>query len=142
MLSPLIFKKMERLDYYDVRPTGMDAYMSNYGRHISKPMYLWAVSQMRDKNGNKAKPMTKDEAKKMLDTYGISIENDKAYDVPYVVMMAKMDYYGSSLVDEAHLAMFAKDYLDDPDGSPSRAFDELYIKTVALGIPIDWEDVI
>ena len=133
---------MDRLDYYDIRPAGMDAYLSNYGRHISKPMYHWAVSMMSDRNGNKAKPMEKEEAKKMLDAFGISIKNDKAYDVPYVFMMAKMDYLGSSIADDMHLARFVKDYLDDPDGSKTRAFDELYIKTVALGIPIDWEDVI
>jgi len=133
---------MDRLDYYDIRPAGMDAYMSNYGRHISKPMYFWAVSQMRDRNGNTPKAMTKDEARKMLETFGVKVQNDKAYDVPYVLMMAKMDYYGSSIIDDPHLAKFVKDYLDDPDGSPSRAFDELYVKTIALGIPIDWEDVL
>lgn len=133
---------MDRLDYYDIRPSGMDEYLSNYGRHISKQMYLWAVSMMRDKNGNKAKPMEKDEVRQMLEKHGVSVKNNRAYDVPYVFMMAKMDYYGSSIIDDAHLALFVKDYLDDIDGSSSRAFDELYIKTVALGIPIDWEDVI
>lgn len=133
---------MDRLDYYDIRPAGMDAYMSNYGRHISKPMYRWAVSMMRDRNGVKAKPMEKDDAKKMLESNGVIVENDRAYDVPYVMMMAKMDYYGSSIPDEAHLAKFVKDYLDDKDGSETRAFDELYVKMVALGVPIDWEDMI
>jgi len=133
---------MERLDYYDIRPAGMDAYMSNYGRHISKPMYDWAVSLMRDRDGKKAKPMSKEDAKKMLEAYGVSIENDKAYDIPYTLMMAKMDYYGSSISDDIHLALFVKDYLDDRDGSSTRAFDEFYVKTVALGIPIDWEDMI
>lgn len=133
---------MDRLDYYDIRPAGMDAYLSNYGRHISKPMYLWAVSMMRDRNGKKAKPVEKDEVRKTLESYGAVVKNDRAYDVPYVYMMAKMDYFGSSIPDESHLAMFVQDYLDDPDGSDTRAFDELYVKTIALGIPIDWEDVI
>lgn len=133
---------MDRLDYYDIRPAGMDAYLSNYGRHISKQMYLWAVSMMRDRNGKKAKPVEKDEVRKTLESYGAVVKNDRAYDVPYVYMMAKMDYFGSSIPDESHLAMFVQDYLDDPDGSDTRAFDELYVKTIALGIPIDWEDVI
>lgn len=133
---------MDRLDYYDIRPAGMDAYLSNYGRHISKPMYMWAVSQMRDRNGKRATPVEKEELMKMLNEYGVVVKNDRSYDVPYVFMMAKMDYYGSSIADEKHLAMFVQDYLDDPDGSSSRAFDELYVKTIALGIPIDWEDVI
>lgn len=133
---------MDRLDYYDIRPSGMDEYLSNYGRHISKQMYLWAVSMMRDRNGNRAKPMEKDEVRQVLEKHGVSVKNNKSYDVPYVFMMAKMDYYGSSIIDDAHLALFVQDYLDDIDGASSRAFDELYIKTVALGIPIDWEDVI
>ena len=133
---------MDRLDYYEIRPAGMDAYLSNYGRHISKPMYLWAVSMMRDRNGKRAKPVEKDELKKLLEEYGAVVENDRAYDVPYVYMMARMDYYGSSITDDAHLALFVQDYLDDPDGSETRAFDEFYTKTIALGIPIDWEDMI
>ena len=133
---------MERLDYYEMRPSGMDAYLSNYGRHISKQMYLWAVSQMRDRNGGKMKPIEKEDVKNMLASYNMEIENNKAYDVPYVMSMAKADYYGSSIEDERHLVKFVKDYLDDKDGSETRAFDELYVKTIAMGIPIDWEDVI
>lgn len=131
-----------RLDYYDILPAGMEAYLSNYGHHISKPMYKWAVSQMRDRNGKKAQPMDKEEVMGILRANNVEVERDYAYDVPYVYMMAKMDYYGSSIMDENHLAKYVHDYLDDIDGSDSRAFDELYVKTVALGIPIDWQDLI
>lgn len=131
-----------RLDYYDILPAGMEAYLSNYGHHISKPMYKWAVSQMRDRNGKKAQPMDKEEVMGILRANSVEVERDYAYDVPYVYMMAKMDYYGSSIMDENHLAKYVHDYLDDIDGSDSRAFDELYVKTVALGIPIDWQDLI
>jgi hypothetical protein len=131
-----------RLDYYDILPAGMEAYLSNYGHHISKPMYKWAVSQMRDRNGKKAQPMDKEEVMGILRANSVEVERDYAYDVPYVYMMAKMDYYGSSIMDENHLAKYVHDYLDDIDGSDSRAFDELYVKTIALGIPIDWQDLI
>lgn len=120
----------------------MEAYLSNYGHHISKPMYKWAVSQMRDRNGKKAQPMDKEEVMGILRANSVEVERDYAYDVPYVYMMAKMDYYGSSIMDENHLAKYVHDYLDDIDGSDSRAFDELYVKTIALGIPIDWQDLI
>lgn len=131
-----------RLDYYDILPAGMEAYLSNYGHHISKPMYKWAVSQMRDRNGKKAQPMDKEEVMGILRANSVEVERDYAYDAPYVYMMAKMDYYGSSIMDENHLAKYVHDYLDDIDGSDSRAFDELYVKTIALGIPIDWQDLI
>lgn len=133
---------MTRLDYYDIRPAGMDAYMSDYGRHFSKAMYTWAASMMRDRNGNRMKTVEMEEARRLLDVYKVNVKNDKGYDVPYVLMMARADYYESSITDEPHLVKFIKDYLDDPDGSDTRAFDEFLVKTVALGIPIIWEDMI
>ncbi len=44
---------MDRLDYYDITPKGMDAYMASHGRHFSKPMLEWAVGMMRDRKGGK-----------------------------------------------------------------------------------------
>ena len=123
---------MDRLDYYDIIPAGMDAYMSSHGRHFSRPMLEWAVRKMRDRNGNE-----------LLKANSVTIENDKGYyDQLYVWCMGRADYLGSSIPDEAHLLHFVKDYLDDIDGSETRAFDEFYIKTVALGIDIPWEDMI
>ena len=133
---------MDRLDYYDIKPAGMCAYLSHHGYHFSKLMYEWAVSMMRDASGNKLKAVDRDKVEETLRAHGVIIDNDYGYDAAYVWMMGTADYLGSSIVDEPHLALFVKDYLDDRDGSPSRAFDEFYAKTVALGIPIVWEDVI
>ena len=133
---------MDRLDYYEILPSGMEAYMSHYGRHISKPMYKWAVSMMRDRNDVRTTPMEKEEVLRILKANNVNVERNYAYDVPYVFMMGKMDYFGSSINDEAHLSKFVKDYLDDVDGSATRAFDELWIKLESLGIPIDWEDML
>ena len=44
---------MERLDYYDITPKGMEPYLSAHGHHFSKPMLEWAVGMMRDRNGKK-----------------------------------------------------------------------------------------
>lgn len=133
---------MTRLDYYDIHPAGMDAYLSNYGYHVSKPMYLWAVSMMRDRNGKKAEPAEKEAVLSFLKSHGVEIEHNMAYDVPMAYMIGKTKFYGSSVADDAHLAKFVKDYLDDKDGSDTRAFDEFIVKTMALGIPIDWQDMI
>ena len=97
---------------------------------------------MKDRNGNKPAPVDKATCDDVLRANGVTLKHDKGYDAPYVWMMALADYMGSSISDEQHLALFVKDYLDDPDGSPCRAFDEFYAKTIALGIPIVWEDVI
>ncbi len=134
---------MERLDYYDITPMGMDAYMASHGRHFSKPLLEWAVSMMRDRKGNKVQAPEKKVLDDKLNAYGITIErNSGYYDPLYVWCMAKSDYYGSSISDEAHLVQFVKDYIDDKDGNPTRAFDEFYINCIAKGIDIPWADVI
>ena len=117
--------------------------MASHGRHFSKPMLEWAVSMMRDRKGNK---MQKPDAKKVEETlkaYGVELERNKGYyDATYVYNMAKSDYMGSSITDEAHLALYVKDYIDDPDGNPTRAFDEFYVNCIAKGVDIPWEDLI
>lgn len=132
----------ERLDDYDMMPRGMREYLSYHGRHFSKPLYEWAVGMMSGRNGEKIKAVGKDIFDEKMKTNNVTLKNDLGYDGPYVWCMATADYMGSSITDEPHLAKFVKDYLDDPDGSPTRAFDEFYAKTMALGIPILWEEIV
>ena len=134
---------MNRLDYYDITPKGMDAYMASHGRHFSKPMLEWAVGMMRDRNGKKVALPEKKQLDGILAANGITIERDEGYyDALYVWCMAKADYFGSSLSDDMHMARFVKDYIDDPDGNETRAFDEFYINCVAKGVDFPWEDMI
>lgn len=132
----------ERLDDYEMMPRGMREYLANYGRHISKPLYEMAVSMMEKKDGSRVKPVEKETVLGKLKANGVTVKNDKAYDLPYIWAMGEADYLGSSIPDEAHLAKFVKDYADDVDGSKTRAFDELYAKTMALDIPLIWEEII
>ena len=134
---------MDRLDYYDITPKGMDAYLSSHGRHFSKPMLEWAVSMMEDRNGEKVKVPDVKQVKEKLKAYGLELKNDKGfYDCAYVYAMALADYWGSSLQDEPHLLKYVKDYIDDPDGNKTRAFDEFYINCIAKGIDFPWEELI
>ena len=134
---------MDRLDYYDITPKGMDAYMASHGRHFSKPMLEWAVGMMKDRKGNSVPLPDKKQLDNILAYFNVKIERTKGfYDPLYVWCMAKADYFGSSIVDDMHMARYVKDYIDDPDGSPTRAFDEFYINTVAKGVDIPWEDMI
>ena len=78
-----------------------------------------------------------------MSSYGQKINRtDGYYDGIYVWCMATSDYMNSSILDEQHLALFVKDYIDDIDGNPTRAFDEFYINCVAKGVDIPWEDMI
>lgn len=131
----------ERIDSYEIIPRGMREYLSYYGRHFSKPLYEFAVNMMESRDGGKVKAIEKDIVTERLKANGVTLKNDKGYDAPYVWAMATADYMGSSITDEAHLAKFVMDYIDDRDGSSTRAFDEFYAKTLAMDIPIVWEDL-
>ena len=133
---------MTRLDYYDILPAGMDAYLSNYGWHFSKPMCEWAVSKMRDRNGDPVKMKTKEEVDAILKRNNIEIENDYGYDKVFVMHMGLADYFANSIVDEAHLARYVQDVLDDKDGYEGVALTRFLADCNAKGLPIIWQDVI
>lgn len=134
---------MDRLDYYEVLPSGMEEYLASHGRHFSRPMLEWAVSLMKDRNGSKGSVVEKKDFDNIMKAYGLELNRkDGFYDGPYVWAMAKSDYMGSSITDERHLALFVKDYIDDVDGNKTRPFDEFYINCIAKGIDIPWQDII
>ena len=133
---------MTRLDYYDILPAGMEAYLSNYGHHFSKRMCEWAVGMMRDMGGSKVKMKTKEQVDSILKSSSIEIENDYGYDSVFVYHMCVSDYLGSSVVDERHAAQYVKDTLDDRDGYEGIAFDRFVADCNGKGVPIIWEDVI
>jgi len=133
---------MERRDSRSKYPTAMEEYLEDYGFHLNKKLFEFAVEMMEDRNGEKISPWDKQRTEEALKSYGIKLKNNKGHDAAYVMNMVMADYLGSSIPDERHAAMYVKDYLDDEDGSPTRAFDEFYIKTVALGIPIFWEEML
>lgn len=121
--------------------TSFEEYTDQFGCHFNKKLYEWAVSMMRDRNGNKISPKTKEQVTEFLRTYGITLKRDKGYDAAYVHAMAMADYYGSSITDDGHLALFVKDFLDDPDGTDSKAFDHFVVDCRAKGEPIFWDEM-
>lgn len=130
------------MDYYDLLPSGMEAYLSLYGWHFSKRLCEWAVSKMKDRNGNKIKMKTKEEVDAILKANSIELENDPGYDSVFVMHMGLSDYLGSSITDEMHLARYVKDVLDDKDGYEGIALTRFLADCSAKGVPIIWEDVI
>lgn len=123
----------------------MREYLATYGWHFSKKMCEWAVGNMKvEKNGKpeKLEAMKRDDVEEMLKKLGIKLEKDKGYDAVYVANMAKADYFKSSIPDEAHLAMFVKDYIDDPDGYEGLPFTRFYADCIGSGTPIMWEDML
>lgn len=134
---------MERFDYYDIMPKGMDAYLASHGHHFSKPMLEWAVGMMKDREGNKVQIIEKKQLDDLLNAYGVRLKRmDSYYDGIYVYLMAKSDYLGSSIADEIRLAKFVADFIDDIDGNPTKAFDHFVIDCSAKGVDIPWADLI
>ena len=126
------------LDIYDDRPVSMKRYLKYYGQHFNKKLCDFAVSKM---NHGK-QPINKEKVDEVLKNYNIKLENNELYDYIYVYNMGNNDFMGSSILDERHLAMYAKDVIDDEDGYDGIVFNRWYADTVTLGIPIDWEEML
>ncbi len=137
---------MARLDSRDKYPSGMEDYLAFNGWHFNKKMCEWAVSKMYKINVAKRKeyisPYTKETVENLLKANNVKLDNEVGYDAVYVANMAKADFYGSSISDDAHLAKFIKDYLDDPDGYEGIVFTRFYADCIGSGTPIMWEDML
>lgn len=133
---------MARLDYYDIRPAGLDAYLSYYGYHFSPAMARWAVEHMVPRNGGRMKMMGKEAVEKLLADRDIDFRAAKGHDLVYLANMVVADRWGSSVKDEDQLALAIKDEMDDPDGYDGMAFSRFLADCNAKGVPIVWEDMI
>lgn len=131
---------MNRLDFYDIRPAGLDAYLSYYGYHFSPAMARWAVSMMEFRK--RTDKMGKEDAEKLLADREIDFRKAKAHDLVYIANNVLADRWGSSVKDEDQLALAIKDEMDDPDGYEGMAFTRFLADCNAKGIPIVWEDMI
>ena len=131
-----------RLDDREEFPTGLEKYLSMYGWHFSKKLCNFAVSNMRKDSGEKITPITKEALDLLLAKNGIELDNKFGYDYVFVANMCKADYLGSSVPDEAHLAKFVKDFVDDYDGYNELHFTRFYADLIGKGIPIIWEDML
>lgn len=120
----------------------MEDYLEEYGYHFNKKLFEYAVSMMKDRNGQQLKPWDKDRVSEFLRNHGVTVRNNMGHDAAYVLNMALADYYGSSIMDETHLALFVKDFCNDVDGAPTKAFDHFYIDCVAKGVPIFWDEML
>ena len=122
--------------------TAFEEYVEQYGMHFNKKLYEWAVSMMKDRKGSSITPMTKEQVKEWLESFGVSIKNDRGHDAAYVLAMAKADYLGASINDDTHLALFVKDFLDDFDGTRTKAFDHFVVDCRSKGDYIYWDEML
>lgn len=132
-----------RLDTRSRFPSGMETYLEFNGWHFNKKMCEWATSHMYKINGDKKQkiiPYTYEQVQKMITDSKLEIEI--TYDVVYLANYVKSDFLNSSITDEAHLVLFIKDYLEDPDSYEDKTFTRFYADCIGKGISIPWEDLI
>lgn len=92
-----------------------------------------------DAAGNRepVKTLSKKDVDDILSRHGVTLNNKIGYDYVFAANMCKSDYLGSSISDETHLALFVKDYVDDPDGYEELPFTRFYGDCIGTGTPIN-----
>lgn len=86
--------------------------------------------------------MDKEKVESILTKQGVTLENNVGYDHVYVANMVKADFYKSSIEDEAHMALFVKDMVDDTDQKDGFIFNRFYADCNHNGIGIPWDDIL
>lgn len=125
----------------------MRAYLRNNGWHFNKKACDYATKLMRKKSPATGKPeqieaWTKDEVEKLLQREGVTLDNNTGHDFVFVANMAKADYFGSSIEDEKHIALYVKDNIDDIDAGDGTIMRRWYASMVAAGIPVEWDEIL
>ena len=121
--------------------TAFEEYVDQYGCHFSKKLYEFALSMMTDRNGNMVPPMTKEQVSEWLRVNGVSLKNDKGHDAAYVRAMLFSDCWGSSYTTDKQLALGVMDFLDDKDGTKTKAFDHFVVDCRSKREPIFWDEM-
>lgn len=122
--------------------TAFEEYVDQYGCHFNSKLYEFAVSMMTGRDGNGVQPMPKDEVSSWLASHGVHLKNDRGHDAAYVRAMLYADCWGSSYTKESQLALGVMDFLDDPDGSPTKAFDHFVVDCRTKKEPIFWDEML
>lgn len=127
------------LDMYDDLPKAMRKYLTHNGWHFNKSLCDFAVSLMK-KNGKRLDPISKETVDTLLSQHKIQLDNNVGYDYVFVANMCKADYYGSSITDDRHVALYIKDTIDDEDAADGTTMRRWYATMVANGVMVDWDD--
>lgn len=118
---------------YDVKPEEFINYLRYYGPHFNKKLCEFACSNLPKKD------YTKEKVDALLQQHNITLKNAKLHDAVYVANWCKSIFYGSSITDEKHLALFIKDIFEKES---DLVFNRWYADTAKQGIPVEWEDMV
>lgn len=127
-------------------PVELEAYLHHNGMHFNRKLCDWAVGHMRktDANGKRKRidAWEKDRVDKLLESNNVELERNAGYDAVYVCNMCVADHYKGSVTDEAHLALFVKEMVDDADQQDGFIFNRFVADCDCKGVPIPWDEVL
>lgn len=118
---------------YDIKPKGFLNYLRYFGPHFNNKLCEFACANLDKRD------YTKEKLDQLLQAYNIQIKNSKLLDYVYLANWCKSVLFGSSIIDEKHLALFVKDIFDKEG---DLVFNRWYANMAKLGIPIEWEDML
>lgn len=128
------------MQYYISR--GEAQYMDANRGHFSKSMALWAIANMRRRNGagdmERINPIPFDEAMNALESNGVHVDDACVYDAWYLYNMCLADY-SQSLPTQKEITAYIDETINDPDCKPEAVLACFRAKMDVMGIPIHWE---
>lgn len=135
------------LQDYDMISPDMRKYLRNNGRHFSRKACDFAISQMRKRNNatgriERVEPVEKSRVDEVLKNNNIMLENAIGYDYVYLYNMCCADFMGSSIEDEAHVAKYVKDCINDDDACECMIFNRWLADMDSRGVAIDWIELL
>lgn len=119
----------------------MEEYLEEYGRTFNKRLFEFAVTLLLKRNGKPLDAIDKETVTQFIKTEGTAIKMDGSHDVPYVFNLM-LSEQGTGTQDMGKAAADTKEYIDNQYGWRTRAFDEFVVKTMALGVPIYWDEML
>lgn len=118
---------------YDIKPKEFVNYLRYYGEHFNKKLCDFACKDLLKKD------YTKEKLDTLLKLHNITLKDSKLYDYVYLANWCKSVLYGSSIIDEKHLALFLKDIFEKEG---DLIFNKWYADCAKKGIPVEWEEMI
>lgn len=119
-------------------PASAKEYFREYGCKFNKKLAEYAVSKMKNENGQNGatKHISYESVMQELNKFGVKVDEDDKANAFYLFNKFYSDLYPNTLKDEKQISSAVKDTFNDKDGHEGDVFVEWYSKTLLRHIPI------
>lgn len=120
-----------------------DWYIEIHGRHFNETLCGWASGRMTVSGGKAVQNLhTRATLDALYERTGIRPTREAGCDDVYVANMCLADFWGRSIQDERHLAMYVRDVIDDPDAYEGIVLSRFEADCEATGVEIPWDTMV